>query len=177
MLSPFNSRPRPEFPLFTGKDVHGWLYRVEHLLDYYNAAADQQVRMAALHLDEKPLRWYRWLVRMRPLVWEEFVRDLVSMYDTAAVVDFAGELSKLKPEGSTFDEYQAEFMRLSHHVQGLSEEFLVSCFVSGLKDLVKYELMSKNPKTIIEAMRLARIEEDKMATKRYSKEGPSLDQL
>lgn len=51
----YYNRPRPDFPIFNGKDVHGWLYQVEQLLDFYGIRFDQKVRMAVLYLEEKPL--------------------------------------------------------------------------------------------------------------------------
>lgn len=36
-------------------------------------------------------------------------------------------------------------MHLSHHAQWLAEDFLISCLVSGLRDAIKYELISKRP--------------------------------
>lgn len=91
-------KPWPEFPLFTDKDVHGWLYRVEQLLEFYNTGLEQRVRMATLYLDEKPLQCYRWSVTVKggPLEWEEFVRELISMYDPSFIINYDGELSKLK---------------------------------------------------------------------------------
>lgn len=32
--------PRPKFPIFNGKDIHGWLYRIEQLLDFYGISLD-----------------------------------------------------------------------------------------------------------------------------------------
>lgn len=57
--------------------------------------------------------------------------------------------------------HQDELMRLSHNVHGLSEEFLISYFVSGLKDTIKFELIAKHPTAIIEAMLLAKVEDEK----------------
>lgn len=97
----------------------------------------------------------------------EFERVFLAVYDHSDTKSFVGELTKLKQDGSTYEEYVMEFMRLSHYVHGLSEEFLIECFISGLKDSIKYELMAKQPKDIIEAMRLAQLEEDRiMSTKK-----------
>lgn len=57
-------------------------------------------------------------------------------------------------------------MRLSHQILELPKEFLVGCFVSGLRDTIKYDVVAKNPVTMMEAMRLARVEEDLMNKKK-----------
>lgn len=46
-------------------------------------------------------------------------------------------------------------MHLSYQVQDLPKDFLVGCFIRGLSDVVKYELISKKPTTVKEAMRFA----------------------
>lgn len=79
------------------------------------------------------------------------------------VMEYSGELSKLWHEGHAFHFYQEEFMRISHQVQDRSEEFLVGCSTSGLKDAVKYNVIAKNPTSIMEAIRLARVEEEKLS--------------
>lgn len=54
-------KPKLKFPLFNG--VEGWLYTMEQVLDYYQIAREQRVRMAAMHLRGSSLQWYRWLLR------------------------------------------------------------------------------------------------------------------
>lgn len=49
----------------------------------------------------------------------------------------------------------------SHQVPELPKEFLVGCFISGLRDTIKYDIIAKNPVTMMEAMRLAQVEEEK----------------
>lgn len=49
------SKPRLEFPKFSGKEINEWLYRAERVLEYYNIVEAQKVRMAALHLEKGPL--------------------------------------------------------------------------------------------------------------------------
>lgn len=60
------------------------------------------------------------------------------MYDCSGVVGYSGQLIKLKQEGSWYKAYQDEFMRFLHNVYGLLEVFLTSCFISGLKDTIKF---------------------------------------
>lgn len=67
-------KPKVEFPIFSGVNVKGWLHRMEQMLDYYCVNPEQRVRMAAMHLVESPLQWYRWLMRRNKGVptWAEF---------------------------------------------------------------------------------------------------------
>lgn len=98
---------RPNFPTFKGKDVQGWVHRVEQLLDYFNIEVEQRVRMVALYLEDGLLVWYRWVLGSigRPLSWCEFVYGLDAMYGKSATVDYFAELTNLKQEGYAFDQY------------------------------------------------------------------------
>lgn len=53
-------------------------------------------------------------------------------------------------------------------MQDLPEEFLVGCFISGSWDAIKYDVVAKNPNTMMEATRLARVEEEKLLNIRKS---------
>lgn len=91
------------------------------------------------------------------------------MYDPSFTMTY-GELSKLKQEGMTYDEYQVEFMSLSNHVHCLTQNYKINCFINGLRDVVKYKVMAKSPTTMVEAMRLVKLEEEKStALKKNSK--------
>lgn len=68
----------------------------------------------------------------------------------------------MKHERHTYDFYQEELMRISHQVQDLAKEFLVGCFISGSRNAIKYDVVAKNPTTMMEAMRLAQVEEEKL---------------
>lgn len=96
------------------------------------------MRTATLYLEEAALGWYRWIVRAKgaPVSRGEFEQGLVALYRDSIAVDYQGELAKLKQKGYEYDEYQKEFMRISHMVHGLSEHFLISCFISGLRETI-----------------------------------------
>lgn len=60
-----------------------------------------------------------------------FEKKLINLYGGRTVARYASELSKLKQEGHSFEHYQEEFMKLSHQVHELPEDFLVGCFIGG----------------------------------------------
>lgn len=71
----------------------------------------------------------------------------------------------------SYDKYQAEFMRLSHHVYGLTHTYKMNCFISGLRDVVTYEVMAKNTATMVAVMRLAKLEGEKSNVLNKSSKG------
>lgn len=60
--------------------------------------------------------------------------------------------------------YQERFEKLANRTKGLTEEFFVSCFVSGLKDEIKTEVQIFQPTTISHAIGLARLQEESIET-------------
>ena len=63
-------------------------------------------------------------------------------------------------------EYQEEFENLSNKVDGLSESFLLSCFISGLKPNIQHEVASFQPTCLTRAMALAKVQEQKLSLKK-----------
>lgn len=68
-----------------------------------------------------------------------------------------------------YKEYMSEFRRLSQHVRGLPEEYLISCFTSGLKEPNRFEIMTKEPTTSKTAMRMVLMKEEKNISLKGSK--------
>lgn len=67
--------------------------------------------------------------------------------------DFAEQLSKLRQSTTVF-EYQKEFQRLSDRVKGLSEEYLISLCISGLKDDIRVGVQKLKPNNLPETFSL-----------------------
>lgn len=112
---------------------------MEQMLDYYNIQSEQRVKVAAMHLEESPLQWYRWFLctKRSPILWEEFETSIMAMYVEQIVSDYSSMLSKLRQERYSYEHYQDEFMHPFHQVQNLSEDYLMNYFIGGLRDVVK----------------------------------------
>ena len=82
-------------------------------------------------------------------------------FGPSAFDDFIGALTKLHQIG-TVKEYQTEFEKLGNHTKGLSNDLCRSCFISGLKDAIRSEVKMFSPNTMMEALGLAKLVEDKM---------------
>ncbi|CAI9102158.1 OLC1v1000380C1 [Oldenlandia corymbosa var. corymbosa] len=76
--------------------------------------------------------------------------------------DVVGEFHKLK-QTSTVEEYEEKFVKLRDLMVkmncGLSEGYLISCFLSGLKSGIKHSIANRKPETLYHAFNLARIQE------------------
>lgn len=57
--------------------------------------------------------------------------------------------------------YQSQFEALANHTVGISDSFLLNCFVFCLKPTIRRELLLARPKDMQEVVWLAQMHEDK----------------
>ncbi|XP_026459273.1 uncharacterized protein LOC113359927 [Papaver somniferum] len=156
------------FSKFDGSDVEGWLFKAAQYFEYYETPANQKIKLATCNLDGKALQWYRWLKRTKPVVtWGEFEKAIISRFGITSSEDAGAKLAKIKQSGS-YVEYCEEFERLSNLVDNLPEEFLVSCFLSGLKDEVTLETQSHTLINLHDAMAIGRLQDEKVTLRKQS---------
>jgi hypothetical protein len=152
---------RPDFPRFDGGDPSGWLYRAEQFFEYHQTQATQQIRIASFHLEGDALQWYRWAMAANPMTtWPEFAKALLTCFGPTKYDDSAETLAKLQQVGS-IREYQTEFEKLATQVSGLSEPFLISCFIGGLKEEICLNVKMFRPNSLTSAIGLARLQEER----------------
>ncbi|KAH9699581.1 hypothetical protein KPL71_024420 [Citrus sinensis] len=157
------------FPKFNGEDPSGWIYRAEQYFDFKDIAPDQQVQLASFHLEGIALQWQRWLMKFRgPLSWEEFTKAVLLRFGPTDYEDPSEALSRLK-QTTTVATYQEAFKKLSHQIDGLPQHFLVGCFVAGLRDDVRLDVKIKQPRTLADAIGVARLVEERNLLQRKAR--------
>lgn len=91
----------------------------------------------------------------------EFSKGLIIGFSPAKFKDHAVTLEILKScelrQTSTLREYQSRFERLANQNDGLPESFLVSCFVSGLKDETRLDVQLFIPWAVVTIIGQARL--------------------
>ena len=92
-------------------------------------------------------------------------------FGTSEYEDFTGALTKLH-QTTIVKEYQNHFDKLANHKEGLDDTFFTSCFISGLKEEHKIEVKIFNPKTMMDAIALAKLAEDKASAQRRNVRPP-----
>ncbi|XP_061370333.1 uncharacterized protein LOC133313043 [Gastrolobium bilobum] len=146
-------------------DPQDWIYQISQFFEYYDIVDEQRLKIAPFYFSGKALAWYRWLNKNTTIgSWEGFLQSLQVRFGPSELEDYQGKLAKLMQLGSVM-EYQAEFESLSNKVNGLPESFLLSCFISGLKPQIQYEVSSFDPPTLTKAIAIAKIQELKLQTK------------
>lgn len=82
-------------------------------------------------------------------------------FGPSAYEDPEGEFTKLRQNG-TVEAYQTHFEMLSNKIPGLSEEFRISTFLSGLRDDLRVIVTMFKPSTLSAAFGLARLQEEEV---------------
>ena len=101
--------------------------------------------------------WYQILLREeREVHWTVFTEGLCTRFGPNQFYDPFGELTKLQQHG-TIKKYQASFEYLLSKIGTLTPSQQVSCFVSGLKEPIKVDVLAGRPNTLTSAIGLARL--------------------
>ncbi|KAJ6812877.1 uncharacterized protein M6B38_146075 [Iris pallida] len=161
-----------ELPDYDGiADVEEWLLRVGHYFNYYGVPDWDRVKICAVQMKGSAAHWFDWLMKIRGgmLSWEDFCQAIRIEFGPSQFTDHAIELKLLRQEGSVHD-YDLQFRKLSMRVQGISESCLISEYIGGLKEEIRYEVQLANPSSIAAAMQVSRLQEAKfLAVKRTQK--------
>ncbi|KAH9658539.1 hypothetical protein KPL70_023536 [Citrus sinensis] len=156
-----------EFPRFASDDPTEWYSRVSQYFEYQETMDEHKVTLAAYHLEGEANQWWQWMRRAyeeekRPVTWKIFVEELWARFGPTECEDFDEALSRVRQTRS-LREYQKEFERLGNQVHGWSQKALVGTFMGGLKPEIAEDIRMFKPRTLKEAISLARIKDDQIA--------------
>nr|POF01502.1 hypothetical protein CFP56_45303 [Quercus suber] len=109
------------------------------------------------HVGGEAQLWYQLLQQETDTTtWATFKTGLLARYGPTQFYDHFGELTKLQ-QTSTVKEYQSQFEQLLAKVGYLPPPRQVSCFVSGLKESIKADVLAGRPLDLTTAIGLARL--------------------
>ncbi|CAJ2661993.1 unnamed protein product [Trifolium pratense] len=150
-----------EFPRFDGSNVHEWIFRAEQFFDYYDTPDPDRLTIASVHLDKDVVPWYQMVQRTHPFTsWIEFTRALELDFGPSIYECPRATLFKLTQSG-TVAEYYLQFTSLANRVYGLSNDALIDCFVSGLNNEIRRDVLIHTPSSLVKAVSLAKVYEEK----------------
>lgn len=163
---------RLKLPEFDGTgDVEEWLMRVDHYFSFYHTLEADRVKLCSVQLKGIAAYWLHWVLKLRNgfLTWEDFYKSIKLEFGPSQFTDHIIDLKHLKQD-SGVQEYNSHFQRVSQRIQGVSESCLISHYIGGLKEEIRYELQLANPKNLLTAMQLSKLYEAKfLAIKRNYK--------
>ena len=163
-------RTKIEFPRFAGDDPTEWFNRVAQFFEFQRTPEDQKVSLAAFHMEGEANQWWQWLNRTykeenRTVTWTMFADELWARFGPTDGEDFDEALSHIKQSGSLWD-YQREFEKLGNRVHGWTQKALVGTFMGGLKPEIADGIRMFKPKTLKEAISLARTRDEQLTRQR-----------
>ncbi|KAK9071834.1 hypothetical protein SSX86_008263 [Deinandra increscens subsp. villosa] len=155
--------PKINLPMFDGSNPLDWIFQAENYFTYYQIPVAQCLNLAVFYLTGEALSWYKHLSRNELLgTWTTFKRSLELCFGPSTYENHEATLFKLR-QVSSVTAYQAEFEKISNRVDGLSQQALRNCFISGLRSDIQNELALLNPTSLHQAYALSKLIEDKLS--------------
>ena len=164
---------RLDFPKFNGDNPNGWIYRANQFFSYHQTNPLHRILLASFHMEGKALVWFQDIEAAGGLnSWDGFVRALQTRFGGSPYDDPMEALIQLK-QTSTVEEYKSQFEALSNQLRGLAESYKLSCFLSGLREDIRFMVRMLNPSNLHMAFGLAKMQEENVAAlRRSTKSGP-----
>jgi hypothetical protein len=104
--------------------------------------------------------------------WIEFTRAIELDFGPSVYDCPRATLFKLHQTG-TVSEYYLQFTSLANRVNGLSNDALIDCFVSGLTDEIHRDVLIHTPISLVKAMSLAKVYEEKYSSNNKNQKNSS----
>ncbi|XP_039834338.1 uncharacterized protein LOC120695086 [Panicum virgatum] len=146
-----------EFPSFDGtSDPLPFLNRCEHYFRGQRTLEEEQVWLAALHLQGSAQQWYMRLEREEGVPsWRRFSTLLDMRFGPPIRSNPLGEFAACRHSGSVAD-YQEWFLALLTRAGPLLESQQVQLFIAGLGEPLSIDVQLQGPNSLEVAMSLAR---------------------
>ncbi|KAJ0940339.1 putative nucleotidyltransferase, Ribonuclease H [Helianthus annuus] len=157
-------KPAPVYlARFNGDHPERWLAQAVRYFDFYSISEADRLSIASFYLDDGAAEWYDWLQRHhRTTTWVAFSDALSKRFRSHDLEKPEGQLAKLS-QSSTVADYRARFETISNRTTvPLSEEFLISCWISGLRTDIKQSVIIHQPATLEDAMDKAHLHEQRI---------------
>lgn len=132
-----------EFPQFFGHDLRTWLYKVDQFFAVDEVPPNQMTRVALIHLDGDVTAWHRSYMRVGIATnnpsWSEYVLAINNRF------------------GDSFEEPMKFGVNLS-------DENCLSCYLGGLKSELNKAVRIHTPRTLHQAYKITRFQEEVFKT-------------
>jgi len=146
---------------FDGVDPLEWIFKITQFFEYYSTPKLERLTNASFYMDGPALVRFRWMSWNGQLVsWSGFLQALETRFAPSQYEDLTGALFKLTQKGSIVD-YLFEFEALVNRIVGLPFPFLLSCLISGLSSIVRWEVQALQPLSLIQVVGLSSLQEEK----------------
>jgi hypothetical protein len=150
------------FPHFDGTSpILEWIFKAEKFFTFHNTPDAARVDIAAMHFDKEVVAWFQMLHRMNAVTtWAQLTHALETEFGPSLFDSPMAELFKLTQTGSVSD-YYLKFMSLANRSFGLTDDHLLTYFMSGLHPDIQRDVMVQSPASLLRAVSLAKLYEEK----------------
>ena len=161
---------RLDFPKYSGGDPTEWFSKVYQFFEFQCTPETYKVSLVSYHLEGEANQWWRWIRRTyreedKEMSWARFEEELWARFGPTKGEDFDETLSHIRQVG-TLRDYQQEFERLGNCVRGWTQKALVGTFIGGLRPEIAYGIRMFKPRTLKDAISLARMREEQLSRQR-----------
>ena len=146
-------------PLFFGKpseNIDLWLFTTQQNMKAANIKADNRLTIASGYLREVAAQGYRKQITTNPyLTYDEFKAYMMKTYTAPNIKqDLIEQLNTIK--FTDLNKYISDFLFIANQTQNISEDVQIYSFRLNLPMNLKNEIKYKQPKTLDEAITIAR---------------------
>ncbi|WVZ02924.1 hypothetical protein V8G54_023730 [Vigna mungo] len=126
-----------------------------------------------MHMSGPAIPWFQMQQRTRPFrSWNEMKRAIEIEFEPTLFESPRESLFKLQQQG-TVSEYYTEFITLANRTNIEPAEALRDCFISGLRMDIRREVKAQCPTSLMRAVSLAKLYEDKFSSSFKTTPGPN----
>lgn len=160
-------KPAPVYlARFNGDHPERWLAQAVRYFAFYEIPEADRLTISSFYLDDAAADWYDWIDNQHLISnWEAFQVALLKRFRSSDFENPAGVLAKLQQTSSVAD-YRSRFEATSNRTMPLPVEFLISCWISGLRSDIKQSVICHEPTTLEDAMDKAQLHERRILFER-----------
>lgn len=154
-----NWMPKMDFPKFDGTDARVWVDNCETYFNLYQITEGFKVSAASLNMVGDAAHWYQaWKREVGWHTWDQLQEAIFAEFEIHTARFKMDELLLLSQTG-TVSEYRTKFAQLVYYLRlydpTLSTSFLLSQFVKGLKEELRFSVLAQLPEDVNQAYRVA----------------------
>ncbi|KAK1423204.1 hypothetical protein QVD17_18500 [Tagetes erecta] len=160
-------KPAPVYlARFNAENPERWIAQANRYFTFYNISEADRLAISSFYLDDSAADWFDWLQRHNQIsAWDAFTGALTKRFRSSDVEAPEGLLAKLV-QITTVADYRSRFEAISNRTMPLPVEFLVSCWISGLRSDIKQSVICHQPQTVEDAMDKAQLHETRIQFER-----------
>lgn len=158
---------RLDFPRFGGDKIREWLFKVEEFFTIDNTPEELKVRLSSIHFDGSASTWHQAVMQSENgsdllTEWNTYKGLLIERFEEV-LDDPIAELKRLQ-ETDGIVEYNEKFELIRSRVK-LSEQYLMSAYLAGLRNETQMHVRMFQPQTVRQCFVLGRLYEMAHPTK------------